>query len=65
MIGRVWPCQVAKIAAGTGRVRVFLITSPEMRGKVSVAFDIQALVSSARLLAVARSVTKTAMAIFL
>jgi len=39
MIGRVWPCQVAKIAAGAGRVRVFLITSPEMRGKVSVAFD--------------------------
>src|SRR5882762_3641129 len=63
MIGRVWPCHVAKIAAGTGRVRVFLITSPEMRGSVSVAFDMQALLSSARLLAVARSVTETAMAI--
>ena len=65
MIGRLWPCHVAKITAGTGRVRVFLITSPEMRGKVSVAFDIQALVSSARLLGVARSVTETARAIFL
>src|ERR1700737_693625 len=65
MIGRVWPCHVAKIAAGTGRVRVFLITSPEMRGNVSVAFDMQALLSSARLLAVARSVTETAMAILL
>src|SRR5712672_1683737 len=65
MIGRVWPCHVAKMAAGTGRVRVFLITSPEMCGNVSVAFDMQALLSSARLLAVARSVIETAMAIFL
>jgi hypothetical protein len=36
-----------------------------MRGNVSVAFDMQALLSSARLLAVARSVTETAMAILL
>jgi hypothetical protein len=65
MIGRAWPCHVAKIAAGTGRVRVFVITSPEMRGKVEVAFDMQALLSSARLPAIARSVTETAMAVLL
>jgi hypothetical protein len=41
MIGRVWPFHVAKIAAGTGRARDFLITSPAMRGSASVALDMQ------------------------
>jgi hypothetical protein len=64
MIGRVWPCHVVKMVAGTGRVRVFLITSPEMLGKVSVAFSMQALLSAARPLWVARNITAAAMAIF-
>lgn len=64
MIGRVWPCHVAKIAGGTGRVRVFLITRPAMCGSAEVAFDIHALLSSARLLALARTDTKAAVAIF-
>src|SRR5258708_13936830 len=63
MIGRVCPCHVARIAAGTGRVRVFLTTSPEIWGKVSVAFDMQALLSSARLLVAATSVSDAANAI--
>jgi hypothetical protein len=41
MIGRVWPFHVDKIAAGTGRVRDFLITRPAMRGGASVALDIR------------------------
>ena len=65
MIGRVWPRHVAKIPAGAGRVRVFLITSPEMRGNVSVAFNMQALLSSAGLFAMARSITEAAMAILM
>jgi hypothetical protein len=64
MIGRVWPCHVVKIAAGTGRDRVLFITSPEIRGSVSVAFNMQALLSAARPLAVARSVIAAAMTIF-
>jgi len=32
MIGRVWPFQVAKISAGTGRVRVFLDHEPRDAG---------------------------------
>jgi len=65
MIGRVLPYHVPKIAAGTGRVRIFLTTSPAMRGNVSVAFNTQALLSSARLLAVARSVSEAATAILM
>ena len=61
MIGRAWPFHVAKISAVTGRVRVFLITSPGMRGNDSVAFNIQALLASARLFAVAKSIAKAAM----
>src|SRR6266700_2178240 len=61
MIGRVWPFHFAKISAGTGRVRVFLITSPEMRCNDSVAFNIQALLASARLFEVAKSITEAAM----
>src|SRR6202035_1342059 len=63
MIGRVWPCHVAKIAGGTGRVRVFLITSPVMLGNVLVAFNTQALLSSAWLLEAARTAAAAAMAI--
>ena len=61
MIGRSWPFHVAKISAGTGRVRVFLITSPGMRGNDSVAFNIQALPASTRLFAVAKSIAEAAM----
>jgi hypothetical protein len=65
MIGRVCPCHVANVAAGTGRVRVFLITSPEMPGNAWVAFNMQALLSSARMLAVARSATEATIAILM
>jgi|ERR1700722_11793973 hypothetical protein len=65
MMGRVWPCHVAKTAGGTGRVRVFLTTSPEMRGNVSVAFNTQALLSSARLLAAARTASEAVIAILI
>jgi len=63
MIGRAWPCHVAKIAAGTGRVRIFLDHKPRDAWQRFGCFDMQALLSSARLVAVARSVTETAMAI--
>jgi hypothetical protein len=59
--GRAWPFHVAKISAGTGRVRVFLITSPEMRGNDSVAFNRHALLASALLFTVARSIAEAAM----
>src|ERR1700693_6189406 len=62
MTGRVWPCHVAMMADGTGRVRVFLIISPEICGSVSVALAMQSLLSSAPPSAVARSNSKTAMA---
>src|ERR1700686_5204352 len=65
MIGRVWPFHVVKVDAGTGRVRVFLITSPEMRGNISAAIIMQALLPSARLLAVARTLSEAAMAILM
>jgi hypothetical protein len=51
------------MAAGGERVRVFLITIPGMRGNAWVAFNIQALLSSARLLAGAKSATKAAIKI--
>jgi AAA ATPase domain len=63
MTGRAWPCHVVKMAVGTGRVRVVLITSPKMRGSASVAFCKQALLSAAWPLAVATSVTAAARAI--
>ena len=47
MTGRACPRQVAMISAGAGRVRVFLTTSPAMRGSASVAFRMQARLSSA------------------
>jgi hypothetical protein len=46
-------------------VRVFFTTSPAIRGNVSVAFNTQALLSSARLPAVAKTVIKAAKAILL
>jgi len=64
MIGRACPCHVARIDGGTGRVRAFLITSPETRGTVSVAFRMQASLFSARL-AVATSVSEAATAILM
>src|SRR6186997_1945603 len=51
------------MAAGGERVRVFLITIPGIRGNVWVAFNIQALLSSARLLAGAKSATEAAIKI--
>jgi hypothetical protein len=51
------------MAAGGARVRVFLITIPGIRGNAWVAFNIQALLSSARLLAGAKSATEAAIKI--
>src|SRR5262245_28902606 len=64
MIGRACPCHVARIDGGTGRVRAFLITSPETRGTVSVAFRMQASLFPARL-AVATSVSEATTAILI
>jgi hypothetical protein len=65
MIGRFFPCQVARVAAGTGRVPVLLITNPEMLGSAWVAFNMQALLSSARALAFARTTIEAAIAILM
>ena len=40
---------------------MFSVTSPEIRGNHSVAFNIQALLASARLFAVAKSIAEAAM----
>jgi hypothetical protein len=61
MMGRVWPCHVAKSSVEAGRVRVFFTTRPAIFGNDSVDFFTQAFGSSARLSADAKMIIKATM----